>query len=137
MKRKFPSRGNFYLLNHSVVSILKKADFNPVDENDLPLSKDSAYLEAVANTFAEPGEENDLLASLIREIVQKEQVTVIKTNRSGTGMSGTIKAGCYFLFAVERVENEIFVWNLPVYLSGKTNEIEIDQYNIASSSLTD
>lgn len=127
-----PVEGEFYLLDQSPAAILKKANFNPVDEDDLPLSDETDFLEAVANTFAEPDEESILLAALIRDAVNKAQITKVKTNRFGLGKSATIKAGRYFLFGVEKIENEIFVWNLPVYLSGKANTIEINQYNADS-----
>lgn len=129
-----PVTGKFYLLDESVVTILQKANINPVDDEDQPLTEESDYLEAVANTFAEPGAENGLLSLLILDAVRNRQVAEIATNRFGSGKSGKIKAGLYYLFAVERVENEIFVWNLPVYLSGSSGEIEIDQYNAESSA---
>ena len=127
---EIPITGKFYLLRQSVVELLKQADFNPVDgEDGSPLKTDEAYLEAVAGVFTAFDEENFLLADLISDVLGKKAAARVDTNLFGYGKSGRIKAGGYFLFGVGQIGNEVFVWNHPVTIYGKDNEIEIDQYN--------
>lgn len=55
---------SFYLLKDNLVTILKKAKFEPVDENDKPLTDDFAFLTATAKAFMDD-DENSLFVSVL------------------------------------------------------------------------
>lgn len=125
---EIPVKANFYLLDKSLIEILKEAKFNPVDEN-ASLITDEIYLEALAKLLTDPeGDEDDLLNFLFWDRVNKHKISSLETDYFGYAKSTQIKSGNYYLFGYAEVDDEIFIWNHPVYLSGK-RIIEIDQNN--------
>lgn len=128
-ERKQPLAARFYIFRRSFVSFLKEKDFEPVDENDNLLTTEEAFLEAVAYTLTTDAEEGVLLSLLINDVIVKNRISVITTDSQGFGKSGNLKKGNYYLFGYAQSGNEIFVWNIPVKISGGQKHLEIDQYN--------
>lgn len=124
-----PLAGKFYLLDESIISILRVANFIPTVEDKESLAEED-YLEALARLLLEPdpGEAEALLGFLLWEKINTHQISVVETDYFGRGRSGNMKAGNYYVFACQQICDETFVWNYPVYLSGK-QIIEMDQYN--------
>jgi hypothetical protein len=122
----------FYLLDENIVSILKRADFNPVDENDKPLTDETNYLAATVNAFNSDDENSVFVSVLISSAINKRTVAKLETNDFGIGKLKTVRAGKFYLFGIYREESEIFVWHLPVEIKLGTNKIELDQHNAAT-----
>ena len=132
-QEKIPIAGKFYLLNKSIIEILKESKFNPTDESGKPPSE-TDYLKALTNLLLEPEEteEDSLLTYIFWDAIKTHQVSVIETDYFGYGKSGKIKTGNYYVFGCEQIEDETFIWNYPVKISGRSL-IEIDQYNTEKS----
>lgn len=143
-----PLEADFYLLDESLVQILKTAKFEPVDPDDARPDNakpdnarpdgarvrltDEDYLEAAARALtAENDEEAEVIVFLIREAMNRHQLSVARTGGFGRGKFRRIKEGKYYLFGVARTEAEVFVWNLPVEVESGINSVEIDQNNAA------
>lgn len=124
-----PVNASFYLLRRSAVDVLKNKNFQPIDDKGKPLDGESDYLEAFARAVTEPDDESRLLALLIQNAIGENQLTVVKTDRLGSGVSKTVVGGNYYFFGHAQINDEIFVWNLPVKLSAGRNRVEIDQHN--------
>lgn len=124
-----PVSTRFYLLPASAVEILKSRNFHPVDENDEPLDGESAYLEALARAVAGRDDESRIISTLIQEAIRSCQIAALETDRRGIGKTKTIRSGNYHLFGYARIDDEFFVWNLPVRAALGRNRIEIDQHN--------
>ncbi len=130
-EESFQVSTDFYLLDESLVKILKTAKFKPVflDRKRHRIT-DEDYLEATAKAFSsDKDEESQMVSLLIRNEITKHQISTAKTNYLGKGNFKAIKTGNYYLFAIAKTEDEVFVWNLPVEIKSGINSIEIDQYN--------
>jgi len=123
----------FYLLDKSLIEILKKAHFKP----EFPDGKqcqitDEDYLEAAANAFtAEKDEESKIVAFLINNAMAKHQRAVMHTNKFGKGKFEAVKTGSYYLFGVGRTNAEVFVWHSPIEITAGGVSIEINQNDAA------
>ena len=138
-----PIEADFYLLDESLVQILKAAKFEPVDPDDARPDDarpdgarvrltDEDYLEAAARALiAENNEEAEVIVFLIREAMNRHQLSVARTGGFGRGKFRGIKEGKYYLFGVARTEAEVFIWNLPVDVESGINSVEVDQNNAA------
>lgn len=128
-QEKIPIAGKFYLLDKSIIEILKESKFDPTGENGNTPSEED-YLKALTNLLLEPEEteEDSLLTYIFWDAVKTHQISVIETNYFGYGKSGKIKTGNYYIFGCEQIEDETFIWNYPVKISGRSL-IGIDQYN--------
>lgn len=132
-----PIEANFYLLNQSIIEILKKSGFTPVEEgsdndgeNTITKPDESAYLEALAGVLGGGGGDAGLPDLLFWNAVKKHRISaVLSSNMFGVGRSKTVLSGNYYLFGYAPVDDQIFIWNVPVYLSGGKNQLELDQYN--------
>jgi len=124
-----PLKAKFYLLRKSFVEILKSEDFHPVDEDDNDLTGDEDFLKATAYALTSDDEESVLLSVLIEESIRVSRISVIDTDSDGFGKSETLKSGSYYLFGYAKLENEMFVWNLPLKISGAQTHVLIDQHN--------
>jgi len=127
-EEKMPFVADVYLLPASAVEILKKAGFQPQDENGLFLTDDDSYYSAFAQTFDRTDEENAILNLLLFEKIEHKKIVKLKTDAEGYTQA-TIKTGSYHLFTVKRHEDEIFLWNLPVLVSPGGSSVTLDQYN--------
>ncbi|HEX8267391.1 MAG TPA: hypothetical protein VF596_18470 [Pyrinomonadaceae bacterium] len=120
---------SFYLLKDNLVTILKKAKFEPIDENDNLLTDVEAFLTATAKAFIDD-EENSLFVSvLLNDNISRNKVAQITTNQSGLGSLKTVTVGNYYLFGMKRVEDEVFIWHHPIQIKSGKNRIELDQHN--------
>lgn len=131
-----PLEVDFYLLDRSIVEILKKSRFTPVEEgadNDpqnVRLPAESAYLEALAGVLTGDGADAGVLDMLFWDTVEKRRISgVISTNLFGAAPPETVRSGNYYLFGYASFDDRILIWNMPVYLSGGKNKLELDQYN--------
>ncbi len=124
-----PVSAGFYLLRRSAVDVLKSKNFQPIDERGEPLGGESDYLEAFARAVTDPDDKSQLLALLIQNAIGENQLAALKTDRFGDSKAKTVKSGYYYLFGHAQVNDEIFVWNLPVRLYAGQNRVEIDQHN--------
>lgn len=131
-----PLKTDFYLLDRSIVEILKKAGFTPAEEGaeDDPekvrTSDESAYLEALAGVLAGDAADAGLLDMLFWDAVKKRRISgVISTDLFGNASSKTVRSGNYYLFGYASFDDRILIWNVPVHLSGGKNTLELDQYN--------
>lgn len=127
----FPiARTEFYLLDKSLVDILKdskfKLEFTGQKKHKI---QDEDYLSATANAFSSFDEESQLLTLLIQKEIAKHQIYAVKTNFQGKAQIDSVKMGNYFLFGIGKTEDEIFVWHLPVTIKSGENLIELDQNN--------
>lgn len=133
---------DFYLLDASVVEILKAADIEPVfpDGKKHRLTDDD-YLEALAEVFApdddpekKPEEKaaKTAAAALISEALMKHQKSRARTNAGGRGFFKKLTPGKYHLFGIGETVDEIIVWNLSVEIAPGINSIELDQNNSAA-----
>lgn len=126
-----PVEADFYLLDESLVQILKAAKFEPFDSDDARVRPtDEDYLEAAARALtAENDEEAEVIVFLMREAMNRHQLSVARTGGFGRGKFRGIKEGKYYLFGVGRTEAEVFIWNLPVDVKAGINSVEVDQNN--------
>lgn len=130
-EEEVPVKTEFYLLDKSVVEILKAAKFSPEINNQM-VDVEEAYLEALGKLLTDQkDEEEDILNYLFWEAVEKNTVTKFETDYFGYGKSEQVKSGNYYLFGFTQINDEILIWNYPVFLSGM-KEIEIDQNNAAA-----
>lgn len=129
----FPVESQFYLLDESLVKILKTIDLTleiPDGESRQLTYED--YLEAAAKALAFPDtEESQAIAYLINQAARRHQIYTVKTSRSGKGNFTKIKRGNYYLFGIGKTDAEVFVWHLPVAIKAGGNSIEIDQSDAA------
>lgn len=139
-EEEVPVNAKFYLLDKSVVEILRNARFTPAVENKSVVTSEhntsdsdkGFYLEALARLLCDPaGDEDELLAFLFWNSLNTSKITAVETDYFGYGKSAAVKSGNYYLFGFTQIEDNIFIWNHPVFLSG-TKEIEIDQNNAAA-----
>lgn len=128
-----PIEADFYLLDQSLVQILKAAKFEPVDSDDAPMRPtDEDYLEAAARALtSENDEEAEVIVFLIKEAITRHQLSVARTGDFGRGKFRGIKEGKYYLFGVAKTESEVAVWNLPIQVEPGINSLGIDQNNAA------
>ncbi len=120
-----PIEPKFYLLDQSIVAILQKNGFHHTDEKDNSLSSEDNYYEALAKTLTNDTEENALLNLLFWKAIKKHQISFVKTNVQGIGKLRAVSPGHYYLFGCVQNEDEFFIWNLTVNLTGKDNRIEL------------
>jgi hypothetical protein len=126
------ARTKFYLLDENLVTILQKAHFNPVDDDDKQLSEETDYLSATVNAFGSDDENSLFVSVLISSAISKRTAAKLETNFAGVGKLKTVRAGKFYLFGIFREESEIFVWHLPIEIKPGDNRIELDQHNAAS-----
>lgn len=124
------AKTDFYLLDKSLVKILKDSGFKPeILDAKQSLLEDEDYLTATAKAFFSEDEESTLVAFSIKREISKHKLFTVKTNRSGQAHVKAIKTGNYYLFGVGKIEDDVFVWHLPVEIKSGGNFIEIDQHN--------
>ena len=120
----------FYLLDKSLVSILKDSNFKPESANGNQHElKDDDYLTATANAFSSDDEESALMTLLIKKEISKHQVFSLKTDYYGQAKLKRLEMRNYYIFGVGRTEDEIFVWHSLVDIKSCSNVVELDQYN--------
>lgn len=120
----------FYLLDKSLVNILKDAKFVPeFSDGKRHKLKDGDYLTATAKAFSSEDEESALIAMLIKADVSKHKLYTLKTDYSGLAKIKELKIGTYYLFGIGKTDDEIFVWHFVVNIKSFNNAIELDQYN--------
>lgn len=131
-----PLEADFYLLDQSIVEILKKSRFTPVEEGtggdpeNVRMPDESAYLEALAGILESDGDDAAILNPLFWNAVEKRRISgVISTNLFGNASSKTVRSGNYYLFGYAALDDRILIWNVPVRLRGGKNTLELDQYN--------
>jgi hypothetical protein len=131
-----PIEADFYLLNQSIIEILKKSGFTPVEEGDdanggtILKPDEAAYFEALAGVLASEDNNAEIMNLIFWNAIEKHRHSVVvPTNLVGLGQSKTVRSGNYYLFGYAPVDDQIFIWNVPVYLSGGKNQLELDQYN--------
>lgn len=141
---------DFYLLDASLIELLKAAQFKPVfpDQKNRSLA-DGDFLEAAAATLLsgdggaddgggggggseaiDGGDEEaevEVAAFLIRDLLRRHSTPVIKTNRLGDGRLLTAVPGRRYLFGIGRSGGQTVVWHLPVVIKAGFNEINLDQ----------
>ncbi len=120
----------FYLLDKSLVNILKDSKFKPEfldGKQHKPEEKD--YLTATAKAFSSEDEESALIALLIKREISKHKRFEVKTNYSGQADLKELKTGNYYLFGIGKTDDEIFVWHFIVNIKSGSNVIVLDQYN--------
>lgn len=131
---------DFYLLDRSVIEILKAAKFEPIfpDGKNHRITDDD-YLAALAEAFASDDvagkrreEEKAAVTALINEALIKRQKSFARTNSNGRGFFKKLVPGKYHLFGIGVTGDEIIVWNLPVEIAPGINSIELDQNNSAA-----
>lgn len=129
-----PIRSDFYLLDRSLIEILKAAKFHPefADGQKHRLTEED-YLEAAARALiASDDAEAGVVAFLIRDRMNRHQVSIAPTDDCGRGNFKPVRTGGYYLFGVGRTAAEVFVWHLPVSVKpGGGAAIEVDQTNAA------
>ena len=100
----------------------------------MPLAGETAYLEAFAAAVDGDGainaetEETALLGWLMESAIAENKIAAIKTDAEGNSRVKQLPVGDYYLFGYARFDDEIFVWNLPLKISGESVSIEVDQY---------
>ncbi len=128
-ENRIPIETEIYFLPASVVQILREEKFEPVDEvSGAAAADDESYLSAVAEAFSRNHEESALICQLIQDALETHKITKFRTDIYGRGQA-KVKSGSFYLFAVERIGDEMFVWNLPVDLTFGNQPIELDQHN--------
>ncbi len=122
----------FYLLDESLVTILKESGFKPefVDrKRHKSKLTDKDYLTATAAAFSSEDDESALIALLIKAGISKHKLFTLKTNRSGQANIKELGRGRYYVFGVGKMRDETFVWHFAVDVKSCANRIKIDQYN--------
>lgn len=121
---------NFYLLDKSLINILKDSGFKPEysDGKEYKLER-ADYLRATAAAFFSDDEESVLITLLIKEEISKHNLFALKTDYAGQANVKALTTGNYCLFGISKTEDEIFVWHLPIEIKSGRNLIEIDQHN--------
>lgn len=129
-----PVETDFYLLDDSLVNILKKAKFKPVyTDGKKHRLKEEDYLEAAAKILlSESNDEAGVLAFLINDAMMRHQIASAHTNVAGRGYFQAIKAGNYYLFGITKVDDQFVVWHLPVTVKSGSNSLELNQHNAAA-----
>lgn len=130
-EESFPiARTDFYLLDKSLVNILKDSGFQPEfsDGNQHKIEEED-YFNAIGNAFLSDNEESALIAVLIKEKISKNKSFLLKTDDLGQAKVKAAKEGKYYLFGIGRTEDEIFIWHFPVSIKSGNNIIELDQHN--------
>lgn len=129
----FSVEADFYLLDQSLIEILKSAGFKPefADDRARDIS-DEDYLEAAARALtASGGAEAEVIAFLINDRMRRHRAATAATNRFGRGGFKPVKPGGYYLFGIGRTEAEVFVWHQPVRVMPGGAAIEVDQNDAA------
>lgn len=129
----YPIETEFYLLDKSLIEILKNAHFKPEfsDGKERRVTGED-YLEAAAKAFTtEKDEEAKVVAFLVNEAMAKYQQAVVHTNKFGKGKFKSLKTGSYYLFGVGKTNAEVFVWHLPIKIKAGDDSIEINQTDAA------
>lgn len=120
----------FYLLDESLVNILKESKFKPkFADGKRHRIKESDYLTAAAKALSSEDEESALIALLIRAEIAKHKVLSLKTDYLGQANRKELKTGNYYIFGIGKTEDEIFVWHFVARIKSCKNVIELDQYN--------
>lgn len=128
----------FYLLDESLVKILKDSSFNLELEGENERSlEDEDYLTAAANAFSSEDEESKLIALLINKAISQHQLFSLKTNFQGEAKIKSIKIGNYYLFGIGQANDEVLIWHFPVSIKLGCNDIEVDQHNAMPFSIND
>lgn len=127
----FPIVSRFYLLDESLIEILKLARFTPeFPDGEKRLVTEADYLIAAAQALtAENDVEGETVAYLINEQMKKHQRAAAVTDQDGHGTFTRLRSGEYYLFGIGSTGDEIFVWHLPVQIRAGGNTVEIDQTN--------
>jgi hypothetical protein len=121
---------DFYLLDKSLVKILKDSNFKPEFEGEKERSLEvEDYLTATAKTFSSANEESEIVALLLKKEISKHQSFTLKTNLRGQAKVKSAKTGEYYLFGIGKADGEILVWHFPVNIRVGSNVIEVDQHN--------
>jgi hypothetical protein len=121
---------DFYLLDKSLVNILKDSGFEPEFEDGKQHRLEAEdYLTATRRAFFSEDAESEVIAFLIRDRISKHKLLALKTDHSGQANVKAVKTGNYYLFGVSESGGEVFVWHLPIEIKLGENMIEIDQYN--------
>lgn len=121
----------FYLLDESLVTILKKSGFKPefVDrKRHKSKLTDKDYLTAAA-AFSSEDDQSALIALLINAGISKHKLFTLKTNRSGQANIKELGRGRYYVFGIGKMRDETFVRHFAVDIKSCANRIKIDQYN--------
>lgn len=126
-----PVDGSFYLLDGSLIESLRKAKFEPVDENGKLQTTDAAFLSAAAHALLSSSDEDraGLAAQPLSDLIAKHSKPEIIVFSNGFRRVKSIKTGKYYLFGASKSGDEIFVWHFPVVIKQGENKIELDQYN--------
>lgn len=129
-----PVTTDFYLLDQSLIAVLKRARFKPVFADGVKRRvRDEDYLEAAAKVLlSQPDDEAALLALLINEQLARHQTAFAYTDGAGRGRFKAIRAGKYYLFGIKKIEDQTVVWHLPILVKPGGNAIELDQHNAAA-----
>lgn len=119
----------FYLLDKSLVEILKSRRFKPeFSDGEQQQVTDEDCLEAAAKAFtAENDQESGAVAFLIKDAMAKYQRAAMHTNEFGKGKFERVTTGSYYLFGIGSTEDEVFVWHSPVEIRSSDYLIEINQ----------
>ncbi len=128
----------FYLLDKSLVNILKHYKFTPEFRDGIQHKlKESDYLTAAAKAFSSEEEVSVLIALMIKEAISKHKVISLKTNRLGRADLKELRMGNYYIFGMGKIDDEIFVWRFVVDIKSGNNVIELDQYNAETAFSAD
>lgn len=122
----------FYLLDKSVIAILKDSGFKPEFLGEKPHKRklaDKDYLTATAKAFSSKDDESALIALLIRAGISEHKLFTVKTDYDGQANIKALKMGRYYLFGIGKTGDETFVWHFAVDVKSCNNRVEIDQYN--------
>jgi hypothetical protein len=131
-ERSEPVEGSFYLLDESLIESLRRAKFEPVDENDRLLTTDEAFLSAAGHALLTTPQDDDggIITLLLSDLIKRHSKAEIKTYSNGrSSRLKSIKTGKYYLFGAFRKDGEIFVWDFPIVIKLGENKIVLDQYN--------
>ncbi len=121
---------DFYLLNKSLVNILKDSGFKlEFEDGEQYKLEEEDYLTATAKAFLSEDDESAVIAFLIRDRISKRKLFAVKTDYLGRADVKALNTGNYYLFGVSKSDGEIFVWHLPIEIKSGGNLVEIDQHN--------
>jgi hypothetical protein len=124
-----PIQGSFYLLDESLIESLRKAKFEPIDENGKLLKSDEAFLSAAAHALLQLSDEAGITHQSVADLIAKHSKAEIITFSNGFRRVKSIKTGKYYLFGAHFRGDEIIIWHFPVLIKPGENKIELDQYN--------
>lgn len=124
-----PIETEFYLLDESVIEILKQAKLKPSfpDGNRRQLT-DEDYLQATVQALTANDAESKVVRLLIENELAAHKFISVKTDSAGTAYA-PIPIGNYYLFGVGKASGQTLVWNTAIAVVDGRNNIEADQYN--------